>query len=85
MTYQVEQIDTGREGMGHYKYRIDRDGQLIAHYWYDHRDYQHGLQYKNGTTEVWSGSHMQDFLISNAPHGLILSEGAVAYLEQKLK
>lgn len=85
MTFQVDRVDTEREGMGYYKYRIDRDGQLVAHYWYDHRDYEHGLQYMDGTIEVWSGSHMQDFLESNGPLRLKLSETAVAYLEQNLK
>jgi hypothetical protein len=85
MTYQVERIDTGREGMGHYRYRVVRDGHLIVHYWCDIRDHQHGLQHLNGTVDVWSGSYMQDFLEDNAPHGLKLSETAIAYLEQRLK
>lgn len=83
MIYRVEHVDTKRESLGDYEYRIYRDELLIAHYWHDCRGDEHGIEFVNGTKDSWPVGRTTDFLEGGGPHPLRLSERAVTYLEQK--
>jgi hypothetical protein len=84
MTYRVEQVDTKRASFGKYRYRIYKNGRLIASYWHDYRGDEHGIEFVNGTQEVGPVGRMTDFLEGGGPNPLLLSKRAVAYIEQKL-
>jgi hypothetical protein len=82
--YKIEQDDSKRGSFAEYKYRIYRDGRLIAHYWHDYRGDEHGIEFVNGTKEPWPVARMTDFIEGGGPQPLVLSQRAVAYLDGKL-
>jgi hypothetical protein len=84
MAYRVKQVDTKRESFGEYRYRIYKDGRLIANYWHDYRGDEHGIEFVNGTQELWPVGRVVDFLEGGGPKPLLLSARAIAYIEQKL-
>ena len=83
MSYKIEQDDSKRESFAEYKYRIYRDGRLIAHYWHDHRGDEHGIEFVSGAKEPWPVGRMTDFIEGGGPKPLVLSQRAVAYLDGK--
>jgi hypothetical protein len=84
MSYEVVQDDSKRESFAEYKYRIYRDGQLIARYWHDYRGDEHGIDFINGTGELGPVGRMTDFIEGGGPQPLVLSKRAIAYLDGKL-
>ncbi len=83
MGYKIEQDDSKRESFAEYKYRIYRDGKLIAHYWHDYRGDEHGIEFVNGNRESCPVGQMTDFIEGGGPQPLVLSRRAVAYLDGK--
>lgn len=84
MSYTIEEINDKRESFGEYKYRIFKNGQLVAHYWHDYRGDEHGIDFIDGESESWPVGRMVDFLTGGGPQPLGLSKRAVEYLNLKL-
>ncbi|TXH02529.1 MAG: hypothetical protein E6R07_15010 [Nevskiaceae bacterium] len=82
MTFTVEQ-EPRPKGTWEYRYRIYKDGCLVAHYWHDHRGDEHGIEFIGGEKEPWPVGRMTEFLEGGGPQPLSLSSGAVAYLTRK--
>lgn len=82
MAYGIEQ-EAGRESLGHYRYRIYKDGTLVAYYWHDYRGGEHGIDFVSGLSEPWPAGRMTDFLQGGGPEPLRLSERGVAYIDQR--
>ncbi len=68
---------------GPYRYRIYKDGRLIAHYWHDFRGDDHGIEFIDGTKEQWPVGRMTEFIEGGGPEPLTLSNRAVAYLDMR--
>jgi hypothetical protein len=83
VAYRIEQDDSKRDSAGRYKYRIYRDGRLIAHYWHDFRGDEHGIEFVNGIRESSPVGRLTDFMEGGGPQPLTLTERAVAYLDQR--
>ena len=84
MTYRVERDDAPRESFGEYKYRIYRDGILVANYWHDYRGDEHGIDFVNGKSETWPVGRMIEFLEGGDPKATVLSARAEAYIQERL-
>jgi hypothetical protein len=84
MTYRVERDDALRESFGEYKYRIYRDGILVAHYWHDYRGDEHGIDFVGGRSEAWPVGRMVEFLEGGGPKPTTLSKRAEAYIQERL-
>lgn len=84
MTYRVERDDAPRESFGEYKYRIYRDGILVANYWHDYRGDEHGIEFVNGKSESWPVGRMIEFLEGGGPRAALLSLRAEAYIQERL-
>ena len=84
MIYRVERDDSPRESFGDFKYRIYRDGDLIAHYWHDYRCDEHGIDFVSGHSETWPVGRMVEFLEGGGPKPTTLSKRAEAYLHERL-
>jgi len=82
MAYTIEQEST-RDSSGNYSYRIYKDGALAACYWHDYRGDERGMEFVKGTSDSWPVGRMIDFLHGGGPEPLILSERAVAYMDQR--
>jgi len=82
MAYTVEQ-DSARDSLGNYRYRICKDGALVARYWHDFRGDEHGVEFVTGISDSWPVGRMTDFLEGGGPEPLKLSERAVAYMDQR--
>ena len=80
MAFSIEQIDSERREFGDYRYRIYRDGCLIACYWHDYRGDEHGIEFLDGRSETCPVGQMIDFITGGGPQPLGLSKQAVAYL-----
>ncbi|MBJ7575470.1 hypothetical protein [Luteimonas sp. MC1828] len=83
MGYTIVQDDSKRESFAEYKYRIYRDGKLIANYWHDYRGDEHGIDFVNGSKDSWPVGRMIDFIDGGGPQPLVLSQRAMAYLDGK--
>ena len=83
MSFTIEQKKETRESFGNYRYRIYEDGRLIAHYWHDFRGDDHGIEFVNGSKELWPVGQMTEFIEGGGPQPLTLSGRAVDYLKQK--
>ncbi|RJG08088.1 hypothetical protein D3870_14310 [Noviherbaspirillum cavernae] len=84
MNFTIEHAGGARDSFGNYKYRILEDGHLIAHYWHDYRGDEHGIDFVNGTSDLWPVGRMIEFVQGGGPKPLTLSEKAIAYLNSKL-
>lgn len=84
MSFIIEHAGEDRDSFGIYKYRILESGRLVAHYWHDFRGDEHGIDFINGTSELWPVGRMSEFVEGGGPMPLSLSEKAVAYLNGKL-
>ncbi|MBS0309161.1 MAG: hypothetical protein JSS58_09335 [Proteobacteria bacterium] len=84
MSLTMERVGDDLNSFGNYKYRILENGRLIAHYWHDYRGDEHGIDFLNGTSELWPVGRMIEFVEGGGPEPLTLSEKAVAYLNSKL-
>jgi hypothetical protein len=84
VSFAIEHAGGDRDSFGNYKYRILENGRLIAHYWHDYRGDEHGIDFVNGTSELWPVGRMIEFVEGGGPKPLTLSEKAVAYLNGKL-
>ncbi len=84
MTYRVERVDAPRKSFGEYKYRIYRDGILVAHYWHDYRGDEHGIDFVSGRSETWPVGRMVEFVEGGGPKPTTLSRRAEAYIEERL-
>jgi len=82
MTFTVEQ-EPRPKGAWEYRYRIYKDGRLVADYWHDHRGDEHGIEFVGGPKESWPVGRMTEFLEGGGPQPLSLSSAAVAYLSRK--
>jgi hypothetical protein len=82
MAYRIEQ-EHGRDSSGNYRYRIYKDGALVAHYWHDYRGDEHGIEFVKGTGEHGPVGRMTDFLEGGGPEPLKLSERGVTYMDQR--
>jgi hypothetical protein len=83
MGFRIEQTVSNRESLEEYRYRIYEDGRLIASYWHDHRGDEHGIEFVDGTSELFPVGRMIEFVEGGGPKPLALSERAVAYLRKK--
>lgn len=52
MSFRIEQSKADREPFGKYTYHMFEDGRLIAYYWHDYRDDEHGIEFVDGTKEL---------------------------------
>lgn len=77
MRYRIEQ-EPGRDSFGNYRYRIYKEGVLVAHYWHDYRGDEHGIDFVTGLSDQWPVGRMTDFLF-----GSTLSERSAAYMDQR--
>ncbi|WP_250626078.1 hypothetical protein [Pinirhizobacter soli] len=82
MDFTIEQ-DPARDSLGNYRYRIYKDGALVARYWHDFRGDEHGIEFVTGKSDSWPVGRMTDFLEGGGPEPLTLSERAVAYMDQR--
>lgn len=78
MAYRIEQ-ERARDPFGHYRYRIYKDGTLVANYWHDYRDDEHGIDFLGGSAPHTPMGCMADFLAGGGSEPLGLSELGVAY------
>ena len=83
IAFSIEQERGSREPGDEYRYRIVRDGMLIARYWHDHRGDEHGIEFVTGFNESWPVGRMIDFIEGGGPQPLRLSNKALAYIEEK--
>ena len=83
MSFTIEQSKEKRESFGSYTYRIYEAGRLVAYYWHDHRGDEHGIEFTDGSKELWPVGRMVDFIQGGGPEPLTLSQRAVDYLKQK--
>jgi hypothetical protein len=82
MSYTIERDNSRRrEDFGEYRYRIRRDGRLVASYWHDYRGDDHGIEFTNGLKEDSPVGRMIDFVEGGGPQPLKLTGLAIAYLE----
>ncbi|MGH8618373.1 MAG: hypothetical protein ACREUW_11845 [Burkholderiales bacterium] len=84
MAYEIRHDESKRESFAEYKYRIYRNGRLVARYWHDHRGDEHGIEFTNGASQPSPVGRMTDFIEGGGPQPLVLSKRAVAYLDGKL-
>ena len=85
MTYSIRHKEEQRENFGLYRYEILDGKRVIATYWHDSRGDDHGIEFNDGTTEMWPVGKMTDVLKGGGPQPLRLSAAAIAYLKNKLK
>ena len=83
MSFTIEQTKEKRESFGSYTYRGYEDGRLVAHYWHDYRGDEHGIEFADGSKELWPVGRMVDLIQGGGPEPLTLSPRAVDYLKQK--
>lgn len=84
VNYIIQQVTAATRGQfGEHKYRIYKDGHLVAMYWHDHHGDDHGIEFTDGTKYEWPVGRVTDFLEGGGPQSLALSDGAIAYLEAK--
>ncbi len=69
-----------REPFGMYRYRIRRNGLVVARYWHDHRGEEHGIEFANGVIVDWPVGRMSDFVEGGGPEPRRLSTRAIAFL-----
>jgi hypothetical protein len=84
MSFRIEWAEPRRDSSGNYIYCIFEDSRLIAHYWHDFRGDEHGIDFIDGTGEIWPVGRMIEFIEGGGPEPLALSTRAVAYIKQKL-
>lgn len=84
MSFEIEQVDAKRESFGDYRYNIYEDGRLVARYWHDYRGDEHGIEFLDGRSEQSLAGPMVEFITGGGPQPLVLSERAIAYLNDKL-
>jgi len=82
MAYSIEQ-DRARDPFGNYRYRIYKDGVLVANYWHDYRGDEHGIEFVGGSVQHSPMGRITDFIAGGGPKPLELSERGVAYMEQQ--
>ena len=82
-TFTIKYADPNRDSHGNYKYRIFKNGRIVAIYWHDFRGEEHGIDFISGSREDWPVGRMIEFLQGGGPQPLVLSEKAVKYLDLK--
>lgn len=83
MSYSIERAGPTRGSFGDYRYRIFRDGQLMAYYWHDYRGDEHRIDFLDGSTQDCPVGRMSDFIEGGGPQPLVLSARAVAFLDRR--
>lgn len=81
MTYRVNFLKSGREGMGQFIYEIFEGGLPVATYGYDMRDHQHWVTVAGVGTETWSLSE-NEFIKGGGREPLELTAFAISYLNR---
>jgi hypothetical protein len=84
MAYQVSIEKTGLESRGEYTYQIHKENNVVAHYWYNLRDNQHGISLHTGAYEIWSLTNAKEILEGGGELPLRLTGFAIAYLNSRL-
>ena len=84
MTCRIEHDPAPREPFGDYRYRIYRDGILVARYWHDYRSDEHAIAFVDRPHLVHSVGRMVDVLDSGKDGRLQLNAQAQAWIEEHL-
>lgn len=84
MPWRIEHDPTPREPFGDYRYRIYRDGILVAHYSHDYRGDEHAITFVYWPHVVHSVGRMVDVLDVGNDTSLQLNAHALAWIEQRL-
>jgi hypothetical protein len=82
MAFTIEADNDKREDFAEYRYRIHRDGTLVANYWCDFRGDDHGIHFLDGTSAGWPVGSVTAFIQGGGSGPLRLTEAAVAFLEE---
>ena len=82
MAFSIEPEPGKREDFAEYRYRILRDGQLVARYWTDFRGDDHGIDFIDGNSQSWPVGNLLDFIQGGGSKPVTLTPGAIAYLEE---
>jgi hypothetical protein len=81
MPFRIEADNEQREDFAEYRYRILRDGALVANYWCDFRGDDHGIEFLDGTSVNWPVGSVTAFVRGGGTVPLRLTPDAVAFLE----
>ncbi len=82
MGFTIELENDKRESVEDYRYRICRDGQLVASYWHDSRGDDHGIRFVDGITKSWPVGNLLEFIQGGGSQPVTLTQAAIAYLEK---
>lgn len=81
--FTVKHAEPSRDSRGNYRFRIFKDGRIVAIYWHDFRGDEHGIDFIGGASEDWPVGRRSEFLKGGGPQPLELTEKAIRYLESK--
>jgi len=79
--FSIESDAGERDSFAEYRYRIHRDGRLVAHYWHDYRGDDHGIEFVDGPAASWPVGNLLDFIQGGGSRPVTLTPAAIAYLE----
>jgi len=82
--FTIEPDNPRRESFEEYRYRILRDGQLVAHYWHDYRGDDHGIRFLDGTSQGWPVGNLLEFIQGGGSQPVTLTRAAAAYLKEHI-
>ena len=82
MAFTIEAEAGKREDFAEYRYRILRDGKLVAKYWVDFRGDDHGIEFVDGRSQGWPVGNVLDFIQGGGSTPVTLTRGAIAYLAE---
>ena len=84
MSIGIEHAEYRSKPFGDYRYNIYKDGQLVAHYWYDYRGDDHAIEFNNGKSDDLPALRMVEFLTGGGSEPRKLSKTAISYIDQIL-
>ena len=82
MGFSIEAEGGKREDFAEYRYRIYRDGGLVAKYWVDFRGDDHGIEFVDGSSKSWPVGNVLEFIQGGGSTPVTLTKGAIAFLEE---
>jgi len=83
MGFSIEPEGGKREDFAAYRYRILRDGELVANYWIDFRGDDHGIEFVDGKSFGWPVGSVLEFVQGGGSVPVRLTPEAEAFLEAK--
>jgi hypothetical protein len=84
MGFMIQADNAKREDFAEYRYRIFRDGTLVANYWCDFRGDDHGINFLDGTSVSWPVGSVLAFIQGGGTQPLRLTDEAIAFLQERV-